>query len=278
MIHTTVVGIRVKTMGLRLWSPGSVSNQPCGEGGCLGRYHRLRLWLRISTCSHASEGVWGERSPPLPAGGPWHQGATAATPLQVIGEQPRKNLASLGIFVASPAKYGCKNSFPLDSGREVLAATSGRGRGKGAGWEALQGAASIAQYHAVPYHAMLCCASSHQSRSWQQELGIGKAGSCMQILHAVEWRCKAGRASREETRGLSFLSRDHNGLPSASVELVLPSGWWRGEELQPLQELMEWFLNMVLATECRPRAGRLACPESALDWVLSLANTFCLEV
>lgn len=55
--NTTVVGIRVKTMGLKLWSPGSVSNQPCGEGGCLGRYHRLRLWLRISTCSHASEGV-----------------------------------------------------------------------------------------------------------------------------------------------------------------------------------------------------------------------------
>lgn len=42
---------------LRLWFPGTVSNQPCGEGGCLGRYHRLRLWLRISTCSHASEGV-----------------------------------------------------------------------------------------------------------------------------------------------------------------------------------------------------------------------------
>ena len=174
-IHTTVVETRVKTIGLKLWFPGSGSNQPCGEAGCLGRYHRLHLWLRISTCSHASEGVWGERSLALSARGPKHQGLTVATPLQIIREPPRKNFVSLGIFVASAARYGCKNSFSSDSGREVLAATAGRGRGKGVGWEALQGAASIVQHHAVPcrttpYHAMSYCATLAVVRAgaWQR--------------------------------------------------------------------------------------------------------------
>lgn len=118
---------------------------------------------------------------------------------------------SLGIFLGSPAKYGCKNSSPLDSGREVLAAAAGKGRGKGVGWEPLQGAASIADtmlchtmlYHAIPCHAVLCrampcCASSRQSRSWQQELGKGKAVSCMQVLCVLGCRCEVGEASREE--------------------------------------------------------------------------------
>lgn len=72
-----------------------------------------------------------------------------------ISQNSQGKAASLGIFEASPAKHGCKNSFHLDSGREVLAATFLRGTGKGVGWKALQGAASVAQYHAVPCHAGL---------------------------------------------------------------------------------------------------------------------------
>lgn len=286
VIHTTAVGIRVKTMGLRLWFPGSVSNQPCGEGGCLGRYHRLHLWLRISTCSHASEGVWGELSPPLPAWGPWHQGVTAATSLQIIREQPRKNLASLGIFVASPAKYSCKNSFPLDSGREVLAATAGRGRGKGVGREACKEQHPLPgtmpcramPYHAVPCRATPCCAVIAVVKAGAGSGSLAEARQRAACRSYVGCRCEAGEAGREETWGLPFLSADHSRLPPTSVELMLPSRWLRGEELQLLRVLIEWFLNTVPATECRPRAGCLARPETVLDQVLSLANAFCLAV
>lgn len=74
------------------WKPWAlVSNQLCGEGWWLRRSHRLHLWLRISPQSRASERAWGEWISPLPAWGPWHWGVTAATPLQNIPEQPRKN-------------------------------------------------------------------------------------------------------------------------------------------------------------------------------------------
>lgn len=148
ILPTTAVGMWVKTTDFgfqpTLW-----------RRSFLGRSHRLHLWLRISPQSHANEGAWGEWVPPPPAWGPWHWGVTAANPFR-ISQNSQGTTVSLGISVASPAEYSCKNSFHLDSGREVLAATSLRGTGKGVGWKALQGTASIAQYHAAVCHTVPC--------------------------------------------------------------------------------------------------------------------------
>lgn len=104
VIRPIDTGIWGKAMGLRPWFPGSMSNQPGGEGECLGKYHGPHLRVSIGTYSHASKEVWGERLPPLPACSPQHQEVTAARPLQIVGDQPRKSIASLGMFVVGPAK------------------------------------------------------------------------------------------------------------------------------------------------------------------------------
>lgn len=125
----------------------------------------------------------------------------------------------------------------------------------------------------MPYCAVPCCASSCQSRSWQRELRRGKTVSCVQILHSRKCKCESGEAAGRRYEGCH--SSEGARVDSSSLPLEGEQCSWsrclRGGDLQPLWAQIEWFLNMILATECRPRAR-------CTSRVLSLANTFCLSV